>query len=315
MKIAIIGIGGIGGYISSKLCSTDHAHKSVTHNTEIILIQRGKHGEKIKENGLTYEGKTTEIYYPDAVYKSIHKAGILDYIIVCTKSKDLEQTVSEFSNHLHEKSCIITLLNGVNNAERIQKILPRHRVLQGCIYVSASIKKPGIVQQIGGAGKVFIGPENDNITETDNTIYSIFNDAGIPTVLTEDITTEVWKKYLFICTFATITSRYNKPIGKIVRNEKYVTETKQLLTEIISVAHSQDISITKKDKDNVIKLAYKIPENTPTSMQLDVHSGKKPEIDILTKYIIDQAEKNNIDVPLHKKMYTDIQNIIEKNHG
>ncbi|MFW5850816.1 MAG: ketopantoate reductase family protein [Bacteroidota bacterium] len=306
MRIAIIGIGGIGGYVGSKLCAA-YANKS-TH--EIIFIQRGVHGSEIKKNGLTYIGKTTETYRPTAVYESIEKTGIFDSIVLCTKSRDLEQTIRDIIPHIHSKSRIVTLLNGVNNAQRIQDIIPEHRVLQGCIYVSAAIDKPGTVKQVGGAGKVIFGPEHDPIQKEDKELENIFSQADIPTVLTEEITREVWKKYLFISTFATITSRHNKPIGKIVRDPEHLEETKILLSEMLSVAHSLSIDISEKDADNVIDLAFKIPPHTPTSMQLDVYSGKTPELDILTYYIIRKAEERNISVPLHREMYNKIIKII-----
>src|SRR5690554_3224226 len=299
MRIAIIGIGGIGGYIGSKLCA------AYTDNSphEIIFIQRGSHGSEIKKNSLTYIGKTTETYHPTAVYENIDNAGIFDSIILCTKSRDLEQTIQGIIPHIHAETRIVTLLNGVNNAQRIQKIIPEHRILQGCIYVSAAIDKPGIVKQVGGAGKVIFGPEYDRIHKKDKELESIFSQADIPTVLTEEITREVWKKYIFISTFATITSRYNKPIGEIVRTPHYLKETKTLLSEIVSVAQSLSIDIGEEDAENVIDLAFKIPEQTRTSMQLDVYSGKTPELDILTYYIIRKAEEKNISVPLHTEMY------------
>ncbi|MDA3881901.1 MAG: 2-dehydropantoate 2-reductase [Bacteroidales bacterium] len=306
MHIGIIGIGGIGGYIGSKLCAA-YSNNS-TH--KITFIQRGSHGSEIKKNGLTYIGKTTETYRPTAVYESIENAGIFDSVILCTKSRDLEQTIQGIIPHIHAETSILTLLNGVNNAQRIQKIIPENRILQGCIYVSASIEKPGFVKQVGGAGKVFFGPEHESIQEKDTELQSVFSNANIPTVLTEKITIEVWKKYLFISTFATITSRYNKPIGVLVRDPKHLEETKILLTEMLSVAHALSIDINEHDAENVIDLAFKIPEQTRTSMQLDVYGGKKTEIDILTYYIIQKAEETNISVPLHTEMYTEIIKII-----
>ena len=308
MRIAIIGIGGIGGYIGSKLCK----NFSHSHEHTICFIQRGPHGELIALNGLTYKGETTEIFKPQAMFSSFENAGVFDILFLCTKSKDLESTVLSFQNNIHASSCIITLLNGVSNTERIQQILPHHRILQGCIYVSAAIESPGVVTQVGGSGKVIFGPENGIIKEIDKEIHAILFKADIPSELSDTIQTEVWKKYLFICTFATVTSRYNLPIGVLIRNPEYYKITCEILNEICEVAKKHEIHFSKDDTQAVLDLAFKIPEHTPTSMQIDVYKGKEPEIEIFTGYIIQEAQKYSISVPVHTKLYAELIKIIKK---
>jgi len=49
MKIAIVGIGGVGGYIGAKLCSLIGTQKK---KYEITFIARGEHAQTVKTNGL-----------------------------------------------------------------------------------------------------------------------------------------------------------------------------------------------------------------------------------------------------------------------
>lgn len=46
MNIAIIGIGGVGGYFGGKLS------KGKSEELQIYFVARGEHGKKIRENGL-----------------------------------------------------------------------------------------------------------------------------------------------------------------------------------------------------------------------------------------------------------------------
>lgn len=48
MKIAIIGVGGVGGYFGGKLA----AHYAHEKDVDITFIARGKHLEEIQKNGL-----------------------------------------------------------------------------------------------------------------------------------------------------------------------------------------------------------------------------------------------------------------------
>ena len=49
MKIAVLGIGGVGGYIGAKLCSLINTQKK---KYEIFFIARGEHAQVVKKNGL-----------------------------------------------------------------------------------------------------------------------------------------------------------------------------------------------------------------------------------------------------------------------
>ncbi len=48
MKIAVAGIGGVGGYLGGKLAR----HYAGDKGVEIVFVARGKHLEEIRKNGL-----------------------------------------------------------------------------------------------------------------------------------------------------------------------------------------------------------------------------------------------------------------------
>jgi 2-dehydropantoate 2-reductase len=112
MKIAIIGVGGVGGYFGGKLAT----HYSSAEDIKIIFIARGKHLKKIQNNGLqviTQQG--TFIAKPDKAIDNHVSGSIFDLIIFCVKSYDLEDSAKLFKNCVNEQTVAITVLNGVNN--------------------------------------------------------------------------------------------------------------------------------------------------------------------------------------------------------
>ncbi len=308
MNIAIVGIGGIGGYVGAYLAHT----YGTTNQHSITFIQRGIHGKTITEHGLTFIAKQTFTVHPHKVLANPEKGDIFDIIFFCVKSKDLESSVLSLKEYMHSQTVCISLLNGVCNAQRIQQLLPQQRVLDGCIYVSASITAPGQVTQKGGAGTIYIGDVSGVTQDIDYTILEILTRASLKAQISNDILTEVWKKYLFICPFATMTSLYNMPIGILIRKPALCDQTKQLMHEIVSLSHVYKAQLTQTDIDAAIELAFKIPEHTPTSMQLDVYSGKIPEIDVFTQFVVEHAAKTGIDVPVYKELLPQLQKIISE---
>ena len=228
MRIAIIGIGGIGGYVGSRL-ATSYAQ---SEKYEIVFIQRGEHYNAIKKSGLTYITREAKTIFPYEIYEDIQQAGFFDVVFITVKSRDLEKTALQIKNNLHEKSIIITLLNGINNAQRLQKVLPETNILNGCIYVSATITEPGVVKQTGGAGKLIFGSEN-GIIEPFIEIETLLIEAGIKAELTDNIKLAVWEKFVFISSWATISSKYLKTVGQLLKNDDIVNEWKELIIEIM----------------------------------------------------------------------------------
>jgi 2-dehydropantoate 2-reductase len=297
MRIAIVGIGGIGGYLGTKLCTA----YSESKKHEIIFIQRGEHYRKIKESGLTYIGKTETIIHPHHIFETTENAGMFDLVFMAVKSRDLEDATRAMSNNVTEHTIIIPLLNGVNNAKRIENINPKAKVLNGCIYVSAAIENPGTVRQLGGAGKLIIGPMNGK-TESFEHIVTLLKDAGINAEFTADITRAVWEKYILISSWASISSKYKLPIGAILNNEAIRAELETMLEEAVKVATTLGVTLNNDIIKQCMDRYAILPYTNKTSMQLDIETGKKPEIDIMTKFIVDTAAKLAVDVPTYRNV-------------
>lgn len=212
MRIGIVGLGGIGGYFGAKLagrCSGEH---------QIVFIQRGRHLEAIRESGLRYITRDHEYQVrPFLATDDPSAVGRLDLIILCVKSWGLEPALNLLRPCLGPGSALVTALNGVNIGERCRRALPGNIILPGCIYLSAHIESPGVVRQVGGAGKFYFGPEDGRI-EPHHWIEELLSGTGIKAILEPEISARLWEKYLFVEPLATLTSATGLSIGQAVRD-------------------------------------------------------------------------------------------------
>ncbi|MFT5660768.1 MAG: 2-dehydropantoate 2-reductase [Sulfurimonas sp.] len=295
MRIAVVGIGGLGGYIGAKLCSLIGTQKK---KYEIIFIARGEHARAVKQNGLKIiedEGEFTVT--PTAVCTAEEAEGTFDLIIVCVKSYAITEALLPLKKNIRQDTVVMSFANGVNNAQTISSILDA-KVINGCAYILSHIKSAGIIHKKGSVFAVSFG---DSIWSNESLyIDYMFKDAGLRSKYTEDIETAVWKKYLFISTFASLTSYYDMSIKEV--HDQHYHECEELLEEIISVANAKGIDI-KNEIAKALKTASSLPQGASTSMHLDFQQHRQTELDTLTKYIIDEAELLNIDVPVMQKLY------------
>ncbi len=297
MKIAVVGIGGVGGYIGAKL--------KLNSKNEIIFITRGRQLEAIKKNGLKVIDEDKEyMIKPDIVTDNPKDLGIFDFIIISVKSYDLSSALELIKSNVSKKTFLLPLLNGVNHDKEIKSIYKEARVLNGCIYILSNIISPGIIKKYGGVFNLIFGTTEFSL-ESLADIKKLFDDAKLKNRLTDDIEFETWRKYLLISAYASLTSYYKKPMGYIVEN--HLKELRTALEEIKKVANAKGIFLNNENIEKVILQAKKIPYGSKTSMQLDFEKGKKTEIEALCGHIVKEAENLDISVPVMKKIYTKLK--------
>ncbi|MBW2631552.1 MAG: 2-dehydropantoate 2-reductase [Deltaproteobacteria bacterium] len=298
MKIAIVGIGGVGGYYGGKLAlkyaaSDDH---------EIFFIARGEHLDKIRKDGLkliTTEGDFTAT--PSLATDNPKELGLLDLIFFCVKGYGLENAARMIADNLHSNTVTIPLLNGVDNVERLSSILHGGIILNGCVYISTRIAHPGVIQQTGGSCKLIFGPESGS-AEPYRKIETLLKDADIKAELSENITVGAWSKYLFVGPLAGITSMLGKPFGAIMENEDHRTMLEEMMKEVKLIADAKGIPLPENIIEQSLEVTSNFPYETKSSMQMDREKGNPMEVDTFIGYIVKTGKSLGVKTPLHEEM-------------
>jgi 2-dehydropantoate 2-reductase len=305
MKVAVIGIGGIGGYYGGKMA----AKYAGAEEHQIIFIARGEHLKAIQQQGLrlmTVEDDLTAL--PALATDNPRDAGLFDLVLVCVKSYGLEEAARQIKDNIHSETVIIPLLNGVDIADRLKTILPKGRILSGCVYISARIESPGIVRQVGGSCQLIFGPDQANDVEKYRPIEAFLRKAGIKAELAGDIAVPLWTKYIFIDPLAGLTSLLGKPFGAILDNPIERIMLEGLMKEVELVARAQGVPFPDDIVATTMAKAASFPAATKTSMLLDFEKGRPTEIDIFMGYMVAAGKKLGISAPLHEKVQSELLN-------
>lgn len=296
-KIAVIGIGGVGGFVGGKLAT----RFADSETTEIILVARGENEKAIRANGLKIISTGgEEIVRPRL--SSIENIGDADLIILCTKEYDLENSVSSFKDFIGEKTSVLPLLNGVDITERIRKVLPKREVWEGCIYIVSRLSAPGVVSETGNICLIYFGDENSP-TEKQKQTEKIFREAGIEAEATADIEVKIWEKFVFISSLAAATSYLNASIGEILANENSKKIFDDLVAEIKQVARAKKIKISEEAIRQKFDKLSSLPFEATSSMHTDFSRGSRAELESLVGYVVREAKKLNVTIPVYEKIY------------
>lgn len=153
MKYIIIGAGGTGGILGFYMTK---AGKDVT------LIARNAHLEAMQKKGLSVEKiwineNETIPVSAESMESYEAKGEKADVILVCVKKYSLDSCIPFIQNISHENTIVVPVLNVYGTGAYLQERLPELLVTDGCIYVSANIKEPGVLLQHGEILRVFFG--------------------------------------------------------------------------------------------------------------------------------------------------------------
>lgn len=301
-RIAVLGIGGVGGYFGGKLAE----HFANSNDVEIIFIARGESAKVIKENGLKVFTPENEITVkPHLISDEPSEIGKVDLFILCTKAYDLTESIEKYRDCISDKTAILPLLNGVNHAETVRLILPKSEVWNGCVFIVARLIEKGVVKvdseirllQFGGVGN----------KEKLKKVEKIFKSAGIHTELVDDIDKTIWEKFIFISSLATLTSYLDKNIGFIVNSEENMKPLNDLIGEVTTLARAKNIKVAESIEEFTLNRIKNAPPESTSSMHSDFMKKGKTELETLTGYVVKEAEKMNLSAPTYKKLYQELK--------
>jgi len=297
LKIAIIGVGGVGGYIGghlAKFCSDDN---------QIYFVARGEHLQQIRESGLkvvSSSGEFTAIPY--MVTDDPREIGPVDLLLFCVKSYDLEEAAQLAHSLVNQSTIILPLMNGISHFERLEEIYPGNLVIEACVYIFAHIEKPGVVKEEGGFCQIIMGKDKRTKKQLEP-IKDLFAQAGIEAQVVDNPEVPVWSKFLLISPLACITSLYGETVGNIVEEPTKNLLLKNLIEEACEVADKSEIYLPQNIVETTMDKIYAMPNDAITSMHRDFELGNKTELDALCKVVIDLGEKVHANISRYKNIY------------
>jgi 2-dehydropantoate 2-reductase len=183
--------------------------------------------------------------------------------------------------HLKDSVTILSLQNGVDNAERLERVLNRP-IVPVAVYVATDMPAPGHVRH-HGRGELVIGPCPAAVE-----IAAAFNGAGIPTRISGQVMDALW-------TLAQL------PYGRLIEVKGVTEVMSDLVHECVGVAGRAGVSTPEGILEMVLGLAASMPSQYSSTAQ-DLARGKTSEIDHLNGYVVRRAAEFGISTPANRAL-------------
>jgi 2-dehydropantoate 2-reductase len=287
LKVAVMGAGAVGCYFGGMLARAGH---------HVVLIARQQHVNAIERNGLRMETRTFDEQVPlqaSTVPAAVQGA---DLVLFCVKSTDTEAAGAEMRPYLGPGALVLTLQNGVDNADRLRTVLPPHQVAAAVVYVATEMAGPGHVRH-HGRGELVIEP-----SATSGEIAQTLTAAAVPTQVSANVRGALWMKLVINCAYNAVSAIAQRPYGDNVRSEGIQDVMRDVVDECVAVAQAQGVQLPDDVHATVLKLVESMPTQMSSTAQ-DLARGKRTEIDHLNGLIVHRGAALGIATPANRVLW------------
>ena len=290
--VAVLGAGAVGCYFGGLLARAGH---------EVTLIGRPAHVEAFRREGLRFEAKTFDERVK--VKADTEPSGVkgASLVLFCVKSTDTEAAAAQIAPHLAPGAVIVNLQNGVDNTERIQARVP-NPVIPAVVYVATEMAGAGHLKH-HGRGDLVIGATDAKVTpEMLARVKALFEPAGVPVVVSDNVAAELWMKLVVNCAYNAISAIAQLPYGEMVKGAGIPEAMRDVIGETLAVAKAKGVVMPADTLDRVMKIAGAMPAQYSSTAQ-DLARGKRTEIDHLNGYVMRAGEALGVATPVSRALF------------
>ncbi len=287
LKVAVMGAGAVGCYYGGMLARAGH---------EVVLIARPQHVEAIDRDGLRMETTTFDEHVRLAASTDPSAVRGANLVLFCVKSTDTESAGALLRPHLAPDALVLTLQNGVDNADRLRTVLPQHAVAAAVVYVATEMAGPGHVRH-HGRGELVIEPSSAS-----EAVAQALIAAGVPTEISGNVRGALWAKLILNCAYNAVSAITQLPYGKTVAGEGVKDVMRDVVAECLAVAQAEGVQVQGDVHAAVAKLTASMPSQFSSTAQ-DLARGKRSEIDYLNGLIVKRGEVLGIATPANRVLW------------
>jgi 2-dehydropantoate 2-reductase len=283
-----MGAGAVGCYYGGMLARAGHA---------VTLIGRPAHVQAVAANGLRMQTLSFDETVTLSASTGPGAVAGADVVLFAVKSPDTESAGEEMRSFLKPGALVLCLQNGVDNAERLRRVLPGQAVAAAVVYVATEMAGPGHLRH-HGRGELVIEPSSRS-AELAQALVS----AGVPTAISDNVRGALWAKLILNCAYNALSAVARLPYGELVQRPGVKDVMRDVVAECRAVAAADGVTLPGDVDTAVRRIAETMPSQYSSTAQ-DLMRGKPSEIDHLNGYVVRRGEALGVPVPANRVLWT-----------
>ena len=319
IRYAVWGSGAIGGVVGAGMAQAGE---------DVLLVDVvPEHVNAMNDSGIVVRmaGEERRARVRAALPDSVE--GLFDLVFLAVKSQFTQAALDAIEPHLHARSAVVSLQNGVNEPHIAQRIGAARTI--GCLVdFSADYDAPGVIAR-GRAGSLFVGELDGRATPRIEDVRRLLAHSTA-TFTCQNIMGYVWAK---MCkgTIDATTALVDENALEVRFNRKYHPVRAQLVREAIEVAAAEGVQVAAFSHFDPAPFLDRSPAGREAAVHVldaiahgqatgntKVRTGywrdivvrkRKTEIEHITGEIVRCGERRGVPTPLNRLQWSMFEEI------
>ncbi|BCV23478.1 ketopantoate reductase family protein [Gelria sp. Kuro-4] len=296
MRIAVLGAGAMGSLFGGLLAQAGE---------DVTLVDVWEdHIKAIKEHGLTMICDGVEENVKINAETSPAQVGPVDLVIFLVKGTHTEQAIKNATPMIQPDTRVLTLQNGLGNAEKIADVVGEDKVLFGVIDFASVLLGPGRISSELAKRTIHFKPLNNIVDDKVKQVEQVFRNARINAEISLEVERDIWRKLVINCNLNALCTVCRIRTGTLL-DQGEITQSlfKDITKEIVTVAGAKGINLDFEEcMDFLNDLSSKVRGHYP-SMTQDLMKKRKTEIEFINGAVVREGKKHGVATPVNETLY------------
>jgi 2-dehydropantoate 2-reductase len=295
MRIAVVGSGGVGGYLGGRLANA---------GVDVSFIARGAHLAALRTQGLRLHSPRGDLHLPNVnATDDANRVGPVDFVLFAVKLYDTEKALAHLPPLLGPATVVLPVQNGVEIIDVLQRAVGRKHTAGGTVYITAVVAEPGLIRHTALDHLVF-GELDGTRSPRLERLVEACRPAGFKTTLSDNVVVEIWTKFVALTVFSGMTAVTRCPIGTVVADPDLWSMALHACREASAIARAKGVRVPDEILDGGDKALKGLQPQSRSSMLEDLERGRPLELAWLNGAVVRLGRELGVDTPVHRFIFT-----------
>jgi 2-dehydropantoate 2-reductase len=293
-----MGAGAVGGYFGARMAAS---------GIDVTFIARGEHLKAMQKHGLRIRSIQEDLEIRATFISSSDQVAPVDLVLLAVKSQDTEEAARSLAPFMGGGAAILSLQNGVDNADKIARLWGGDRSLTGMAYIAARISAPGVIEHRGG-GRIVLGSVHAGAQDHVRAVHSILAQARISCDVSSDIREVLWKKLAWNAPFCALSCLLHMTVGDILDSASLEALVRGCVDEVREAARCRSVDLPPSMAQEVLTSSIAL-RNVKPSMLQDLEAGKPLEHEALNGAVVRILQQSGRRAPINEILYSALSHL------
>jgi 2-dehydropantoate 2-reductase len=296
-SVAVLGPGGVGGFLAAALARGGLAPASGAHAAQptptVTVIAREETARLIMRDGIAVSSAVLgEFVARPRAATTLDEP--VDVLFVTTKAPVLERALQRVRA---TPGLVVPLLNGVEHMDELRRRFGAAHVAAGAIRIESeriSRRSPPAVAQTSPQVSVELAADDLEAARKVPAVIQLLTKAGIPASIGRSEEQVLWSKLVRLCALSATTAAFDQPLGAIRREPVWRDALVRCVREGAAVANAEGALVDAEATLAELRAAH---DTLRSSMQRDIAAGRDTELDSIQGAVLRAAARLGIPCP------------------